>query len=121
MSINFNEISEIKLSIHNEKFLYSNIGGFIIGKSSTESKQVFTVSDILPISHNNLVGPIYDIAFELQDTYGNDKIIGFYYSANESTSLQIMTKALPILIEVKTVYGSVQLHVRSKTIYSLTR
>ena len=117
MAVKFNDISELKLLIHNEKFSCSNIGGFLIGHSSTEGKDIFTVSDILPLSHNNLVGPIYDLAFQLQDTYGNDKIIGFYYSSNESTfQQQLMTKGLPILVEVKTVGGNVQLHVSTDSI-----
>lgn len=121
MSIKFNEISELKLLIHNEKFPCSNIKGFLIGQSSAEGKVIFTVTDILPLSHNNLVGPIYDLAFKLQDTYGNDKIIGFYHSSNECASQQqLMTKGLPILVEVKSVGGGVQLHVSADCIYTIS-
>ena len=121
MSINLNQISEAKLYIHYEKFGFtSTICGYLLGYSNNENS--YTVSDILPVCHNNIAGPVLDLAFKFHNAnsnQSNQKIIGFYYS-NEFEDdipkyLNALKNPMSILVELKIIDGRLFLNAKDES------
>ena len=114
MSIKLNQISEMKLSIHYAKYSNFNIGGYMIGQCIND---VYCVSDILPIYHNNIIGPIIDLVNKFQDILQSDQmIIGFYYSNVSEEYIpryaNLLKKDLSVIAEIKNVDERLFLNVR---------
>ena len=71
-----------KINLHSAKHP-TLVLGFLVGRQNGQSEVV--ISDVLPICHSNPVGPIFEVAGQMCESYfPEDEVIGVYYAPDQS-------------------------------------
>lgn len=69
----------VKILLHGSKYPANAINGILVG---TEEGQGYRVHDAMPLFHQAVVAPIFEMSLELIDAYCREKdwkIVGYYY------------------------------------------
>ena len=77
-----------KINLHAAKYSSELMCGFLVGSVSTQDDKgnigsTVTVDDVLPISHSNPVGPIFEVAGGMcSELYPGKDVVGLYYTSD---------------------------------------